>query len=90
MSDDDVVRSALRGLRRDSLRASRRREPALMVSIGLAEPEEPGEPEEREEDEDGEESDEAANPNDDPRSMNSNYGPTIRKLPATDSARRRK
>jgi hypothetical protein len=41
MSDDsDVMRSALRGLRRDSLRAQRRRDPGLMIAIGLAEPEE--------------------------------------------------
>lgn len=77
--DDDVMRSALRGLRRDSLRASRRREPALMVSIGLAEPEEDDEDEESEGD------DSATR-----RGMNENYGQGIRKLPATDTMRRQK
>lgn len=77
--DDDVMRSALRGLRRDSLRASRRREPALMVSIGLAEPEEDDEDEESEGDDSSTR-----------RAMNENYGQTVRKAPGTDTMRRPK
>lgn len=41
--DDETTRSALRGLRRDSLRAQRRRDPGLMIAIGLAEPEDDAE-----------------------------------------------
>lgn len=33
---DDPIRTALQSLRRDSLRASRRRDPALLISIGVA------------------------------------------------------
>ena len=49
--DSDVMRSALQGLRRDSLRAQRKRDPGLLIAIGLAEPEEP-ESDESEDDED--------------------------------------
>lgn len=54
----DSVRAALRGLRSNSIRAQRRRNSgdpkshALLVSIGLADPNEPEEMEDEEDDDD--------------------------------------
>lgn len=84
MADDsDVMRSALRGLRRDSLRAQRRREPALMVSIGLADPEEEREDEEMEEGDESEETDPAGY-------AHLNTNDRVSKAPDTDPEQRRR
>ena len=57
-TNDNVLRAALRGLRSNSIRAQRRKgDPksnALMVSIGLAEPEADADDEDDDDDEDDE------------------------------------
>jgi len=50
--DDDMLAEALRGLRSKALRAQRKREPALMIEIGLADAEPQGPELDEEEDED--------------------------------------
>lgn len=37
--NDNVLMNALRGLRQNSLKAQRKKDPSLMIAIGLAEPE---------------------------------------------------